>query len=99
MGGGPLRCHVWMGRGEVSAQGGGSWGCLGAFPGDLAVGQRSGAEDVGGPPSLAQAGLPDRMRELQRPSPSGHRPSQICIHLLTSWLPADGEVAKGPVGP
>lgn len=68
-------------------------------PGGIPWGPSRGAEDVGGPPSLAQAGLPDRMRELQRPSPSGHRPSQICIHLLTSWLPADGEVAKGPVGP
>lgn len=48
---------------------------------------------MGGPPSFAQAGLPGRMRELQGPSPSGHRPSWICIHLLTSWLPLDREVA------
>ena len=68
-------------------------------PGGIPWGQGGGVGEVGGPPSLAQAGLPERMRELQRPSSSGYRPSQICLHLLPSWLPGDGEVAIGPVRP
>lgn len=37
-------------------------------PGGIPWGQGGGVGEVGGPPSLAQAGLPERMRELQRPS-------------------------------